>query len=272
MSAKGSLKVPTHLLRLPPLRIVQREVNIRDCVESYLEKRFYQATTVALHDWKTYGEMAALASDKYGLRLIDNHLPMGSLDTSVDILQIMRKLPVFVSNYNYSMYDQLFIERKSQRGSKHMNTVNIHSVASSVRQHGLGIVNTVVTNAYRYLKKQVQLISSFLNDSITRSYLSKERRWYKKNRRSLDGMYPLERAEAFVKQMRRHKKTGESLSPLDKCRILIGRIGNALAFVRTVRSATMRRTAGSIQFLPNLGDMALDAKIVAGTTRLEREE
>ena len=158
----------------------------------------------------------------------------------------MRKLSVFVSNYNYSLYDQLFIERRSQRGSKHMNTISIHSVASSIRQHGLGIVNTVVTNAYRYLTKQVQLISAFLNDSITRSYLSKERRWYRKERRRLDGLYPVDHAEAFIKTMQRHGKREDPLSPLDKCRILISRIGNALAFVRTVRSATMRHTASSI--------------------------
>jgi len=84
--ARGAMTVPTHILRLPPLRIVQRELDIRRAVQTYLEQRFYEATTVALHDWKTYGEMAALASDKYGLELVDSHLPMGSLDTSVDVL------------------------------------------------------------------------------------------------------------------------------------------------------------------------------------------
>ena len=33
-------------------------------VISYLEKMFYNLTTVALHNWRTYGEMRALAEHK----------------------------------------------------------------------------------------------------------------------------------------------------------------------------------------------------------------
>ena len=33
----------------------------------YLDQTFYNLTTVALHDWKTYGEMRKIASDKYQL-------------------------------------------------------------------------------------------------------------------------------------------------------------------------------------------------------------
>ncbi len=49
-------------------------------VTSYLERTFYNLTTVALHDWKTYGAMAALATEKFGLLLTDSHLPMGTLN------------------------------------------------------------------------------------------------------------------------------------------------------------------------------------------------
>ena len=58
----------------------QKRVDLRAHVTAYLERTFYNLTTVALHDWKTYGEMASLAADKYGLMLTDNHLPMGCLD------------------------------------------------------------------------------------------------------------------------------------------------------------------------------------------------
>lgn len=37
-------------------------------------------TTVALHDWKTYGEMRSLAKHKYGLLTVEGHLPSQTLE------------------------------------------------------------------------------------------------------------------------------------------------------------------------------------------------
>jgi WASH complex subunit 7 len=49
-------------------------------VEYYLNTTFYNLTTVALHDWKTYGEMKHMAEQKYGLKLIESHLPSQTLE------------------------------------------------------------------------------------------------------------------------------------------------------------------------------------------------
>jgi hypothetical protein len=59
----------------------------------------------------SYGEMAAVALDKYGLVLTDNHLPMGCLDQGLDVLQIMRHIDVFVRRYNYNINQQFFVVR-----------------------------------------------------------------------------------------------------------------------------------------------------------------
>jgi WASH complex subunit 7 len=70
-------------------------------VEHYLDRTFYNLTTVALYDWQTYGEMSNLAKEVYGLDLNENHLPMGTLDQGLDILQVMRNIDVFVERYMY---------------------------------------------------------------------------------------------------------------------------------------------------------------------------
>ena len=49
-------------------------------VESYLNKTFYNLTTVALHDWRTYSEMRALAQQKYMLTMAEAHLPSQTLE------------------------------------------------------------------------------------------------------------------------------------------------------------------------------------------------
>ena len=49
-------------------------------VEHYLDRTFYNLTTVALHDWKTYGDMRNLAQQKYGLNMVEAHLPSQTLE------------------------------------------------------------------------------------------------------------------------------------------------------------------------------------------------
>lgn len=172
-SARTGRPPLVHLLHTPPIRIVGTLVDIRQEVTHYLEKTFYELTTIALHDWKTYGEMASVAADKYGLALTDNHLPMGCLDQGLDVLQIMRNIHVFVARYNYNLNQQFFVEKKSVKGAKHLNTVSITSVSGSIRQHGSGMMNTTVNFAYQFLAQKFNMFSQFLYDEYIKSYLAK---------------------------------------------------------------------------------------------------
>lgn len=49
-------------------------------VTHYLDKTFYNLTTVALHDWATYSEMRNLATQRYGLVMTEAHLPSQTLE------------------------------------------------------------------------------------------------------------------------------------------------------------------------------------------------
>ena len=122
-------------------------------VAHYLDTQFYNLNTVALYDWKTYGEMRNLAEykypsekdenltlrtlfvyfvtqnqwtvtyERYGLNLTEVHLPGATLEQGLDVLEIMRKIHVFVASYNYNLNNQIFIERQSD--NKTLNTINI---------------------------------------------------------------------------------------------------------------------------------------------------
>jgi WASH complex subunit 7 len=65
------------------------------------DRNFYNLTTVALHDWRTYSDMRSLALEKLGIALMDNFLPMGSLEQGLDVLQIMRNIHVFVARSSF---------------------------------------------------------------------------------------------------------------------------------------------------------------------------
>lgn len=53
----------------------------------YLDATFYNLTTVALHDWRTYGEMRNQAKQKYGLEMTEAHLPSQTLEQVVNTLR-----------------------------------------------------------------------------------------------------------------------------------------------------------------------------------------
>lgn len=259
-------KVLHYYLDLRPIRLYGKMLDLHERVTHYLESTFYNLTTVALHDWKTYGEMRNLANDKYRLSLADNHLPMGSLDQGLDILQIMRNIQIFVARYNYNLNQQFFLERRSDKGSRHLNSINIHSIASSIRTHGMGIMNTTVNFTYQFLTKKFDIFSQFLFDEYIKSYLQREKRWYKKHRedKNVDNKYPYDRAFQFNKDIRKLGVSDSGKTFLDQFRVLITEIGNALGYVRMVRSAGMNYCSNAIKFVPDLNHTHFKFEAFAG--------
>lgn len=59
-------------------------------VTHYLDKTFYNLTTVALHDWATYSEMRNLATQRYGLTMTEAHLPSQTLE-QVCVFQLLHR-------------------------------------------------------------------------------------------------------------------------------------------------------------------------------------
>eukprot|EP00633_Aureoumbra_lagunensis_P006315 CAMPEP_0197310608 /NCGR_PEP_ID=MMETSP0891-20130614/9179_1 /TAXON_ID=44058 ORGANISM="Aureoumbra lagunensis, Strain CCMP1510" /NCGR_SAMPLE_ID=MMETSP0891 /ASSEMBLY_ACC=CAM_ASM_000534 /LENGTH=1136 /DNA_ID=CAMNT_0042796327 /DNA_START=276 /DNA_END=3687 /DNA_ORIENTATION=+ len=261
------------VLKFNNLCILDEMIQPRRYVAAYLEKVFYDLTVVALHDWATYAEMRALARQSYGLELRENLLPMGSLDVGLDILRIMQNIHVFVSRFSYNLNQQTFIERRPDRGSKNVRCINIRSIAASLKQHGLGVCDTTVNFTYQFLTQKFHIFSQFLYDDYIRSHLSKERRWFRKHRIACDSMYPYGRAADLVREIRKlgiSENDGNSF--LDHFRILITEIGNALGYVRMVRSAGAEFCADAAQFVPSFEQAQSMANNCANIIQNENEE
>ena len=195
-----TLRPLKQFLELGPIRILNLLVSVKGEVCHYLDTNFYNLTTVALHDWKTYADMKSLAQEKLGLELMDSFLPIGSLDQGLDILQIMRNIHIFVGRFSYNMNMQQFIEYRPDRSSKHLSTIRIQSIAASLRQHGLGascsfysrsghflipvffppfsllsagILNTTVNYTYQFLAQKFHNFNQFLFDEYIRAHLAR---------------------------------------------------------------------------------------------------
>jgi WASH complex subunit 7 len=248
----NKMKELVRFVSIKPVRFFDKTIDIKAHVAHYLDTTFYNLNTVALYDWKTYGEMRNLAEYKYGLNLTEVHLPGATLEQGLDVLEIMRKIHVFVASYNYNLNNQIFIERQSD--SKTLNTINITHISNSIRTHGTGIMNTTVNFTFQFLRQKFNVFSQFLYDDHIKSRLYKDIKYFKESRDQLDNKYPVERSHKFNKDIR---KLGGSdgLSFLDQFRILITQIGNAMGYIRLIRSGGRNYVANAIKFVPDLQDI-----------------
>jgi len=198
---KTGIKDLVRFFQMKPLTLFDTTINIKAHVSHYLDTTFYNLTTVSLNNWKTYGEMRNLASEKYGLDLTEAHLPGQTLEQGIDILQIMRFIHIFVQRYNYNLNNQVFIEKISD--SKTLNTINIGHISNSIRTHGIGIMNTTVNFIYQFLRQKFVIFSQFLYDDHIKSRLIRDIRYFKENKDSLGNRYPMERAQQFNKEIKK---------------------------------------------------------------------
>lgn len=238
------------LLIADSFRILCLYMCVVPSVEHYLSVMYYNLTTVVLSDWKTYGEMRQMARFKFNLSTVQDNLPTQTLEQGLDVLEIMRNIHIFVSKYLYNLNNQIFIEKSSN--NKHLNSINIRHIANSIRTHGTGIMNTTVNFTYQFLKKKFFTFSQFMYDEHIKSRLIKDLRNFKDNAAINGSMYPYKSAEKFNKGIRTLGLNEDGLSYLDLFRDLISQIGNAMGYVRMVRSGGRHCCSDATMFLPAL--------------------
>ncbi|GBG71173.1 hypothetical protein CBR_g8475 [Chara braunii] len=249
---KTGIRDLSSFLRMRPIRLLSKVIHVDCRVARYLNAAFYDHAAFALHTWKAYEDMSHLAQHKYGLDLVDDlYLPGHTLEQGLDVLDVMRNIHKFVSRYCYNLNGQVFIERVSSRhDGQFLNTVGVQHVANSIRTHGKGIMDTTVNCTYQLLAQKFVALSQFLFDDVVKSHLIKERRYCKENMDTLNGEYPVSRAERLNRDLRKVGVTDRGLSFLDRFRLLITEMGNALGFVRMVHLGEMRYSCSATAFLP----------------------
>ena len=234
-------------LQMPPFKMLGQLYDMHYEASYYFTRVFYNETTIAPQVWETYTEMANLLDRLYDVKVLDCHIPGAMMTQEIDVLEIMRNISVFVSCYNYDLNSQVFVQRAEDQ--HYISIVGIPHIFSSYRCHGIGIMNTTVDFTYRFLKSKFNIFSKFLYDDTVKSRLFNDIQWLEQHKEECNGMWPYDRAEKFVTDMKRIAATPNGLSALDHFRILITEIGNALGFVRMVKSGGTRFLNNAIGFV-----------------------
>jgi WASH complex subunit 7 len=188
--------------------------------------------------------------------MMDCQLPGNAhYSASLDVLEIMRNIHVFVARYNYSLNTQVFVERSVDQ--KHLHVIDIEHLTQSIRTHGTGIMNTTVNFTYQFLCRKLMLVSEFLFDDQVKSPLARLARHFKQHKDELNNLFPYSKAEALVKELRKLGMSETGMTCLDQLRLQVTEIGNALGYVRMVRSGGLRHSAMAVQCVPDLHDVEL---------------
>ncbi|KAH8280735.1 hypothetical protein KR054_005175, partial [Drosophila jambulina] len=225
---------------------------IRDNLENNFTATFYNLTTIAPHDWKTYEKMRHFASKVLQLRPIDDHLPNQIIDQGIDVLQIMRNIHTFASTYAYNMNLQLFVETHSK--GKHLDIIGTRHVANSVQTHGSGIINTTVNFIYQFLRQKFYTFSTFLHDEQIKSRLLKELRFHAEHKHNKPYQsYPYERAENFLRKIRKLGFASNGETYMDLFRKVITQVGNAVGYVRLLQAGSKNANYRSRSYMPKVG-------------------
>eukprot|EP00792_Barthelona_sp_PAP020_P005974 TRINITY_DN2867_c0_g1_i1.p1 TRINITY_DN2867_c0_g1~~TRINITY_DN2867_c0_g1_i1.p1 ORF type:complete len:1158 (-),score=297.25 TRINITY_DN2867_c0_g1_i1:42-3488(-) len=230
-----------------------KTLSVQLAVLQKISQDIFDYTVSRQTQYYTYLYFEDLAYFKYGLKLIHSWLPAKTVDRGLDILEIMRKIHLFVKDYHYNLHCQFFIERISAE-HRYVHTITNEQISSSIETHGSGIVSTAVYYVWTFLVNRLNIISQFLFDDYVRSPLKTEAAWFEQHRKSLDNVYPYVRAEELRKTI---KKLGShsNINLIDKFREVVTRIGNALGYLRMLRSGDLRSSALQLSFVRNFDQL-----------------
>ena len=192
--------------------------------------------------------MSALAREKYRITVLPTHLPSQTLEQGVDIIMLIRNINTYTSKYMYNLHMQTFVQLTPE--TKQIKSVGVRQVHHSLKTHGVGILSTAINHIYKFLMKQYEKFSEFLNDDMINSPLLIEAKWFRTNKESVTQRYPFERADKIAKVIKNLGVLEGGATVLDKFRLLITKVGNTLGYVRMIRNASIKDSSDLFKFMP----------------------
>ena len=239
------------LFNLGLIPLFNRFLSIKNHLEYYLNEVSYTLTSIALHDWKTYESMLNLSRNREQLNFIFSQLPTQRLEQGLDLLELTRNIQSFVTEFNYNLNNQMFIQKAKEE--RYLDVLQIKHVSNSIQTHGFGILGSAVNHIYNFLKSKFNVLSQFLFQEQIKSKLLKEARLLKEGERS---RYRFENGRKLLRSLQKIGQLQNGRTYVDEFEQLITQIGNSLAFVRLLRSGAFHCSANSLKFIPDQEELA----------------
>ncbi|KAK9806686.1 hypothetical protein WJX73_008328 [Symbiochloris irregularis] len=231
-------------------------LHIRSWIERHLSATFHEYTAGSPGDWQSYGLMAALAQEQYGLQVAAPALPPRMLDQGMDLADVTRRFSGFMAGVSYGAAPQVFLELPdSGPGSKHLHTLTPRHVVQALWTNGVGLADGAVQAALQGLTACMAALTQWLQQEGIAARLHKEAASIAQGEAAGAGgpeaQGPTAATHALAADLARLGPSPEGhTSHLQYLVSLLTRIGNALGFLRMVRTAQLEAASTDRQLLP----------------------
>ncbi len=98
------------MVQFEKIRIFDSIVDIKFEISNSFNASFYNLNILNMYDMETYEQMRIMGNHLFDLKLHDVFLPSQTIEQGkFDILQIVRNIPNFVTQYKYNLLSQRFL-------------------------------------------------------------------------------------------------------------------------------------------------------------------
>ncbi|OEL37588.1 WASH complex subunit 7, partial [Dichanthelium oligosanthes] len=235
-------------LRMKPLRLPFKFVDIKLLVENHLNSAFYTYSAMPNYDNKIYAEMHELGQLKYGIKLEDFHLTVDTLDPGFDIRKTIQHLDSFCEKYSYSIAKQMFIENDLDgQGRKNLRVICVEHIASSTATCSLQQISAALDTIFMFLDRMLLDLDALLQ-SDTELDLLKDFKQLENTR--VSSAHPAIQGELKV-AFGKHGLGDHTLNFLEQVQAVIARIGNALGLMRILAAGCTRYSNSISRYVRN---------------------
>ncbi|XP_062233658.1 uncharacterized protein LOC133930903 isoform X2 [Phragmites australis] len=232
-------------LRMRPLRLPFKFVDVKLLVENYLNSAFYTYSVMPNYDKKIYTEMHQLGELKYGVELEDFHLSVDARDQGFDIRETIQHLDSFCEKYSYSIVKQMFIENDLDgQGRKNLRVLCVEHIASSTAMCSLQQTSAALDSILTFLERMFVNLHALLQ-SDTEIDLLKDFKQLENTR--VSNAHPAIQGE-LTAALGKHALEDHTLDYLKQVQAVVSRIGNTLGLMRILAAGCTRYSISISRF------------------------
>ncbi|XP_037025410.1 WASH complex subunit 4 [Bradysia coprophila] len=232
------------LVKCDTIQSIDFHIMVKDSIECYLSEMFYKLKAVALTDGRTYGDMRCVAERKYNLGTVDDHLPTKTLDQGLDLLFVMRNLDEFITDYSYDMQNQEFFKKLGKK----VETLTVNHIINALRTNGIGIVYIATHNGYEQFIHVMESVLQYFYHRNVKSRLQRDIKYVMNEHKS--DRYSYKKASDLLDDLQNIEQSLQIPSIYN----IIVKIGNIMAYIRTIKSAVKNYESNMMMYTQNRRD------------------
>ncbi|KAK3128319.1 hypothetical protein QOZ80_6BG0459880 [Eleusine coracana subsp. coracana] len=225
-------------LRMRPLRLPFKFVDVKFLVENHLNSAFYTYSLMPNYDNKIYAEMHQLGALKYGVELEDFHLTVDAQDQGFDLRKTVQHLDSFCEEYSYSMTKQMFIENDLDgQGRKHLRVLCVEHIASSTAMCNMQQISAAMDSILVFLDRMFIDLNALLQmgtEIDLQDFKQSENTRVSSAHASIHGELKF--------SLGKHGLGDHTLDYLKQVQAVVTRIGNALGLIRILAAGCTRHS------------------------------